>query len=177
MISKPYKIIKRKSKPYKTIQNRIKQIKIIIIIILLLIHLVMLSFRQPLTVEQRGAYENESLHIKTTKFAGFHVFKGGNTIIKLAESIKSDLSSVQSFFAHVPDQPCDFSCPQGHLRSANSQFDCYNVSKSIGVLHARVAMQPLHTSARADSIGTSAKQIFLLLVVLHLQLTELRLGA
>ena len=91
----------------------------------------MLSFRQPLSVEQRRAFDAGSLNVKTCKFAGFHVFKGGNTIVKLAEAIKTDLSVVQSCFAHVPDQPCDFSCPQGHLRSAHSQFDCHNISKSI----------------------------------------------
>ena len=49
------------------------------------LHFVMLLFRQPLSAGQREALETDSLHIKSSKFAGYHVYKGGRAIIKLAE--------------------------------------------------------------------------------------------
>ena len=92
---------------------------------------VMLSFRQPLSPDQRVALANGSLSIKTTKYAGHHTFKGGRTIIRLAESFRRELGTVQAIFAQVPDQPCSFCCPNNHPRSSDSQFDCFNIAKSI----------------------------------------------
>ena len=95
------------------------------------LHEVMLSFRQPLSPDQRVALANGSLSIKTTKYAGHHTFKGGRTIIRLAESFRCDLCTVQAIFAQAPDQPCSFNCPNNHSRSSDSQFDCFNIAKSI----------------------------------------------
>ena len=77
------------------------------------LHHVMLSFRQSLSPEQRESLNTDSLHIKTSKFAGYHVHKGGKAIIKLAESIRSDLANVQSSFAQAPGQPCSFFLSEG----------------------------------------------------------------
>ena len=91
----------------------------------------MLSFRQALSPDQHEALANGSLQIKTQKYAGHHAYKGGKDIVSLSEALKIDLCSVQSTYAQVPDQPCSFLCPRGHPRSSDSQFDSYNVSKSI----------------------------------------------
>ena len=95
------------------------------------LHEAMLSFRQPLSPDQRVALANGSVSIKTTKYAGHHTFKGGRTIIRFAESFRRELGTVQAIFAQVPDQPCSFCCPNNHLRSSDSQFDCFNIAKSM----------------------------------------------
>ena len=101
------------------------------------LHEVMLSFRQPLSQDQRSALADGTLNIKTAKFAGHHVFKGGRTIIKLSEQLRHDLVSVQTEFAQAPDQPCSFFCPNGHFRSSDAQLDCFNVTKSIWFTQCR----------------------------------------
>ena len=95
------------------------------------LHKVILTMRQPLTQNQQDALHDGSLHIKTSKFAGHHLFKGGRSIVQFADALKSDLGIVQANFAQVPSQPCSFRCPRDHHRPSDSQFDCYNLSKSI----------------------------------------------
>ena len=95
------------------------------------LHLVMLSFKQALSPSQKVALQNGNLPIKTQKFAGFHTYKGGSVIMRLAECMKQELRIVQTEFAHVPDQPCFFRCPSMHTKSADDQFDCFACTKSI----------------------------------------------
>ena len=51
--------------------------------------------------------------------------------MKLAEQLRLAIGSVQSTFAQVPDQPCSLFCPKGHSKPSASQFDCFNISKSV----------------------------------------------
>ena len=132
------------------------------------LHLVMLSFKQALSADQRSALDDGTLQIKTQNYAGHHLYKGGRAIVSLSDVLKAELSDVQSTFAQVPDQPCCFVCPTGHPRPSNSQFDVHNVAKSIWCSACkRLPCFDCFLSARVVNRGIHAACIFVLQLVMY----------
>ena len=95
------------------------------------LYLVLLALKAPLSRDQHVAFSSGHLVVKTQKFAGNHLYRGGPAIVHLASTLRHELGEHRCTYAQEPDQPCSYYCPNGHARFAHSQVDAFEIAKSI----------------------------------------------